>query len=113
MDSDYDCQYEDDNEDSQEVAKRLLPISLLHKEGVWTLDAGENGKFSFKGSHEEVRNLLMRMKAKDSDTHPNSNKGRTYGEMITKAKSSGRYPVWTWKSKIPTDLTMVKELMKK
>ena len=97
-----------------EIEKRLIPVDLNYDEDYdsWEFQS-ELGKYNFLANKDSVRSLLFKIKAKDTDTMPNSSKGKTYAEMVDSSMKKGTYRVYVWKSKHPASIDHVRELLNK
>jgi hypothetical protein len=69
---------------------RLKPMSTKSGQQV------NKGEFRFRGSEDDFALLLRRLKAKDHETDPPSEKNRTYKQMIQSAKDGSDPYIWIW-----------------
>lgn len=94
----------------EEVQKRLYPVRVSSHDGVYTL-SHDNGRVNFRASRGQLRKLLYRIKAKDSDSQPNSRKEIRYLDMVDQIVSKSNYTIYCWKSRLPRDFQHVTELL--
>lgn len=97
----------------EEMNIRLVPFSLrYYEDGYWEF-VSDLGRYAFSAQDEDLRRLLFRIDARDSDEIPNSKKSIPYHQMIQKAKDRGDYKLFVWKRKHPDNLNEIKELLRK
>jgi hypothetical protein len=90
---------------------RLISVDLNYlDDNVFELRSSL-GHFPFKAEEKEVKRLLMKCRAFDSDSMPNSSRSLTYRDMVKRAVNEGTYKVFIWQSKHPESHEHVEKLL--
>ena len=63
----------------------------------------KNKSIVFRGSEEGFKAFLRRIKAKDTQTSPASEKNRTYQQMVDQAKSGEDPYIYVWNNLLPQE----------